>query len=452
MPLAELATAMTAALSTAKRGDWQESLNAASAKLGSVLSLAAWQASAADLLATQAALQAELAAFDGDPQLARDLQVFANGCSKWQKAKEGFDQAAQALADGSISACLTSISSTLVTVGARAEFDELKSVAERCRGAFAVLEKELDLAVAKSDLQAAREVASRMSLLPSGVADRIDAWQVSISNLESKAAGMVPIAAGTTKNPRASVEAFFVSATECSNQEFRRFVKEVNDVVAGDTAEARFASVAARLEGSGMDSKRLDDMLRKSGRSDDLRPVNVSWFEAAAYCVWYGYSLPKREEWALAAFGDGNKYQFPWGNEDSMKPEMRSTSSRAVDVNDGGLSWRASQGAKVHHLAGNAAEWLAADVADPNFGLQGECVGSGYKDRPTGRTTEDLAAGRTVKRIARDQLAEVAVWIAAKAVSWRLCTTCRASLSWRQDEELLRRVGDLQAPRLVGEA
>ena len=67
-----------------------------------------------------------------------------------------------------------------------------------------------------------------------------------------------------------------------------------------------------------------------------------------------------------------------------------------VDVDDGGLSWRSSQGVKIHHLAGNMAEWLASDVAD-GASPQGECVGSGFRDRLTARTTEDLASGRTVK-------------------------------------------------------
>ena len=424
VPLLELQAAMTTARATAQRGEWQGSLASTSSKLNGILSLAAWQASANDLLATQQSLQESLATVGEDPQLARDLQVFANSCAKWQKAKEGFDEAAQSLAGGSITACLKDLAATLAPVGARAEFDELKAVAERCRGAFVVLEQELDLTVAKSELEAAREVVNRMTLLPASVGARIDAWQVSIANLEGRATGMVPIAAGTTTNPRASVPAFFMAATECSNAEFLRFVTEVKERAVGETAAARLAAVATRLEGSGMDEKRLNDMLRSTSWSDDRRPVNANWYQASAYCAWYGFSLPKREEWALAAFGDGNKHLFPWGDSDSMKPEQRNPSSRAVDVDDGGLSWRSAQGLRLHHLAGNMAEWLAAD-GDTNS-LQCDCVGSGFKDRPTSKTTEDLASGKTVKSENR--------LIPRSDVGFRVILRPRASreLSWPQ--------------------
>jgi formylglycine-generating enzyme required for sulfatase activity len=191
---------------------------------------------------------------------------------------------------------------------------------------------------------------------------------------------MVPIAAGGLRNPPASVDAFFVAANECSRAEFVAFQNELRAAVAGKTAPAdRLAAVAQRLVGSGMTAERLQQLLDfEPPRGGDRTPVHrVTWFAAAAFAAWSGRTLPTHAEWALAAFGDNNANEFPWGAGWASSSDKRNISDDVVDVDAGGNSWRVANGTRLHHLAGNVAEWLAADAP----AAQANLAGGRFSDR-----------------------------------------------------------------------
>ncbi|MGH9719179.1 MAG: SUMF1/EgtB/PvdO family nonheme iron enzyme [Bryobacteraceae bacterium] len=89
------------------------------------------------------------------------------------------------------------------------------------------------------------------------------------------------------------------------------------------------------------------------------RPVvNVTWYEAAAYCAWDRGRLPAEAEWERVARGKERR-RYPWGNElpDTSRANYDETKiGKATPV---GLFPRGATPEGVQDLAGNVWEWVA---------------------------------------------------------------------------------------------
>jgi len=124
------------------------------------------------------------------------------------------------------------------------------------------------------------------------------------------------------------------------------------------------------------------DFMAPDGK-DDHPAVEISYFDAEAYCKAQGKRLPTREEWEKAARGEDGRL-YPWGNE--FDPDAANTADGGPgDTTPVGSYEKGKSPYGAMDMSGNVWEWVDAwNTNDKRYRIQ---LGGSYFDDKNKSTT-----------------------------------------------------------------
>jgi eukaryotic-like serine/threonine-protein kinase len=241
----------------------------------------------------------------------------------------------------------------------------------------------------------------REGFLPLQLALSVPPATMQLTPLDVAPHGMLQVPKGTSmlslRLPPREFDTFWLGRTEVTNAEFQRFVDAggyrssewwtepfVEKGTALDFAEAvaRFRDATGRPGPAGWELGRYPD------GKDDLPVTGISWFEAAAYAVWAGGSLPSAWHWVGAAAHSNHSDVLVFGN-------FESAGALAV------ASRHATSPYGHEDLAGNVAEWTSTRQDGAMLTLGGHWRSSSYLFNDVDATDPWMRADHLGMRVAR---------------------------------------------------
>jgi formylglycine-generating enzyme required for sulfatase activity len=198
-----------------------------------------------------------------------------------------------------------------------------------------------------------------------------------------------------------TLPAFYIDAYEVTNRQYKVFVQAARQPEPVEWTQNGYNLIEARLKATDLETLRwiaseyfkfdldtramskaqlLQAMMDDWAVKDRLPVSGVSWFEAAAYCVWAGKRLPTEAEWEKAARG-AQGLEFPWGS------QWSTDQTNIGDDTDweGGIAPVGSYPNNrspfgVYDMAGNVWEWVADWYQPyPNSDYQSDAFGEKHK-------------------------------------------------------------------------
>ncbi len=181
------------------------------------------------------------------------------------------------------------------------------------------------------------------------------------------------------------VSAFWMDLYEVTNQQYRQFIHETGHAQpTHDNPALRLWTNNAPVPGS-----------------ESHPVVNVSWYDAVAFCQWAGKRLPTEAEWEKAARGTDAR-RYPWGNDWNFTLSNSASfwAGRTIEfrnLEDWQKFWLKGEGSEIvqdrgvkgqvltlpvgtyphgispyglFDVTGNVSEWVA-DWYDPYYYLKG---------------------------------------------------------------------------------
>ena len=184
---------------------------------------------------------------------------------------------------------------------------------------------------------------------------------------------------------RVTIPAFYLDRYEVTNQDFQKFVEEkgYSSTVGQKGVASGLVKTTGFFSGTIWEIEEIDqaDWKQPSGfknlssSSQALHPVvQVSWYDAEAYCAWAGKRLPSEAEWEYAARA-GSDSEHWWGEDPpgarrvGNMADVQAKTAYGLEPSfttyDDGYKRTAPVGSfsenpwGLHDMAGNVWEWTA---------------------------------------------------------------------------------------------